>query len=84
MFKGEISDQIVDRFFEERIYQENILNIHRVEDDNGDCSDSIKNGEKKGWKLSVFYWLRSKFENKNVTDWVIDSVTTSRIGRSRE
>ena len=55
MFKGEISDQIVDRFFEERIYQENILNIHRVEDDNGDCSDSIKNGEKKGWKLSVFY-----------------------------
>ena len=48
MLKGEISDQVVDRFFEERIYQEYNLNRQRAEDDNGDSSDSIKKGEKEG------------------------------------
>ena len=57
MLKGEISDQVVDRFFEERIYQEYNLNRQRAEDDNGDSSDSIKKGEKEGQKLSVLTWF---------------------------
>ena len=44
MLKGEISDQVVDRFFEERIYQEYNLDCQRAEDANGE----EKKGEKEG------------------------------------
>ena len=46
MFKGELSDENVDRFFKEKISKENNLTSQHVEDDIGDCSDSIQNGEK--------------------------------------
>ena len=46
MFKGELSDENVDRFFKEKISKENNLTSPHVEDGIGDCSDSIQNGEK--------------------------------------